>query len=492
MKLSMWMIANRLSSILDMDTDISLEAKPVLNSARLAYATNCVHVYEEKGTVVCSGEGDSIRIHGMSLVEAFEIIQGVFDYYQDWESRIQEDIQTGNFQSMVDQCDLLFQNPTVLINANYTVLAKSAAYGEDDVDEEWKYLCRYGCSSPQSVRLMRQDVQDNTDRFGYQPYLAADVPGMQFGGFSYHLQFNQVSCGRISVLEKTRQLNPGDYQLLMKLAGYLEPALSINAEGKAPEINAFYNLIHKKSYNEQELKQQMEYLGWSAEDSFQIAVLQRDDFVQAIENRMVLYALQKLMQDALIFIKESQLIILSNHDLSKDTRLMDYFRQVLLKEEFRMGFSLVLSSVRQIPSLYSQAAHALAYAQARLAGEEPVCVFHTCAVYYILDTQYPADRIHACHPVVRRFWGEKKTGESDFYDTLKVYLDQERSLSRTAEKLYLHKNTVLYRLKKITALLNADLDDPASRYYIRLSMQCLEMLETAPKNHNWMNQRAEL
>ena len=44
MKLSMWMIANRLSS-LDIELDIREDAPVILNSARRAYATNCVWVY---------------------------------------------------------------------------------------------------------------------------------------------------------------------------------------------------------------------------------------------------------------------------------------------------------------------------------------------------------------------------------------------------------------------------------------------------------------
>ena len=59
MKLSMWMIANRLSSF-DLEVHIDDKAPAVLNSARLAYATNCVHVYEEKNYVVCNGEGNII------------------------------------------------------------------------------------------------------------------------------------------------------------------------------------------------------------------------------------------------------------------------------------------------------------------------------------------------------------------------------------------------------------------------------------------------
>ncbi len=478
MKLSMWMLANRLSSLLDLETEISLDAKPVLNSARLVYSTNCVHLYEEKGKVVCDGEGDIIRIRGLSLKEAFEIVQGVFDYFQDWESQVQESIRNRDFQTALDQCDVLFQNPLALINANYAVLARSSSFGPEDVDEEWKYLCTYGCSSPKAVREMKQDPLDNTERFGYQSYQSVSAPGMNYGGFTYHLQFNQIGCGRLTLLAITRELNPGDYQLMVKLAEYLEPALSIYSDNRQPDTNAFYNLLLHRSYSDQGLTQQMNYLNWTRKDSFQLAILKGSEGSSRTELQLLLFTLQKLLPDILVFVKDTELLLLANRELSNDQKLLDYFRQILVRDNYRIGFSLLLTSTSQIPSLYSQAAHALFYAQNYLP-EENICHFQTSAVYYILDTQYPADRIHACHPVVRKLWRDKKNKQDDLYDTLKEYLDQERSLVRTAEKLFTHRNTVLYRIKKATALLNDDLEDSAHRYYIRLSMQCLEMIETA-------------
>ena len=82
MKLSMWMIANRLSS-LDMELDIKNDAPVILKSARRVYATNCVHVYQENNDVVCNGEGNTIRFQNMDLTQGFEIIASVFDYFQE-------------------------------------------------------------------------------------------------------------------------------------------------------------------------------------------------------------------------------------------------------------------------------------------------------------------------------------------------------------------------------------------------------------------------
>ena len=109
MKLSMWMIANRLSPLMDIATNIRMDAKPILNSARVAYSTNTAHVYQSGRNVIVEGEGgDHITLFDIQLKEAFEIIQGVFDYYQDWETAMEEAVADGDYQRAVDSSWLVF------------------------------------------------------------------------------------------------------------------------------------------------------------------------------------------------------------------------------------------------------------------------------------------------------------------------------------------------------------------------------------------------
>ena len=50
----------------------------------------------------------------------------------------------------------------------------------------------------------------------------------------------------------------------------------------------------------------------------------------------------------------------------------------------------------------------------------------------------------------------------------------ERDVPRTSEMLIIHRSTLLYRLKKINALVNLNLDDPNQRVYLLLSLWVLD------------------
>lgn len=52
-----------------------------------------------------------------------------------------------------------------------------------------------------------------------------------------------------------------------------------------------------------------------------------------------------------------------------------------------------------------------------------------------------------------------KDNAAGLLDTLAAYLETRGNITRTAQKLYIHRNTLLYRLNKIQELLHKDLDD---------------------------------
>ncbi len=63
-------------------------------------------------------------------------------------------------------------------------------------------------------------------------------------------------------------------------------------------------------------------------------------------------------------------------------------------------------------------------------------------------------------------------------ETLKAYLECNCNLIRTAERLFLHKNTLLYRLNHIKTIIRCDLNDADERLLLMLSFKLLERVES--------------
>ena len=59
--------------------------------------------------------------------------------------------------------------------------------------------------------------------------------------------------------------------------------------------------------------------------------------------------------------------------------------------------------------------------------------------------------------------------ESDLVATLRTYLKNNGSINKTSEEMYIHKNTILYRMNKIRELLGCGLEDGEERAYYYLA-----------------------
>ena len=59
---------------------------------------------------------------------------------------------------------------------------------------------------------------------------------------------------------------------------------------------------------------------------------------------------------------------------------------------------------------------------------------------------------------------------TEFYKTLKEYLLMGNNVNLAAKKLFIHRNTMVYRLSKIHELLQIDLNDPEVSKRLMMSM----------------------
>lgn len=476
MKLSMWMLANRLSS-LDLELNIREDAKPKLKSARRAYATNCVHVYQEGDDVVCNGEGDLIRIKDMQISEAFEIVQFVFDFYEDWYSEIMQLIKRKNYQEAINHCWAVFHNPIVLFDGNCRVLGITEQYMADELDEEWNYLSTYGYSSVNAIRYMKfhQPNKDFT-RTGMQRF---DFEGsLCYSGMTYSLYFNEALCGRINLLEKERSLNPGDYQLLDMLADILK--LHLAEQGSSSEgysnINLFYHLLEGIHVNEEQLEVQLSYQQWQKDDLYQIYVVQLNPAGERDMITLLSHTLTQHLDHCIILQSYPNIIVIYNLSLYKGIPPMESLIQLSTGNGIYLSCSLPRAGVFNMHYLLDQALASLSYGKLQFP-EEIFHSFYRHAMDYIIEAKSLSDCIQACHPDVLELWKRRRTNDDYMFDTLKSYLNNERSLVNTAQALYVHRNTLVYRVKKLTEFLHYDLDDVYTRDYMKLSIRTLELYE---------------
>jgi purine catabolism regulator len=122
---------------------------------------------------------------------------------------------------------------------------------------------------------------------------------------------------------------------------------------------------------------------------------------------------------------------------------------------------------------FRQAGQALEMAQ-RLSEPRPL-FYPDLLVYRLLLQIEPSPELKAFQQEILGPLLEHENGK-ELIRTLEVYFERNGNLKKTAHNLYIHRNTLIYRLERIQEITSLDLDNPETRLALQLTLHIHKML----------------
>jgi purine catabolism regulator len=146
--------------------------------------------------------------------------------------------------------------------------------------------------------------------------------------------------------------------------------------------------------------------------------------------------------------------------------------------EVALGYGSARSGTANVALAVKEAEQSLSLGR-RLFGSGASVQFQDLGLYRLLSALQPLPELRAFHEeVLGRLQSRDRAGV--LRQTLKAYLDNNGSPTETAERLHLHRNTVLYRLGRIQSVLGQDLRDAEVRLTLHLALKIENVLEQQP------------
>ncbi len=96
----------------------------------------------------------------------------------------------------------------------------------------------------------------------------------------------------------------------------------------------------------------------------------------------------------------------------------------------------------------------------------------------IVMTAQPVETMY--HPMVRRLMSYDLENNTDYLETFKVYLNNNCNVTETASQLYMHRNTLLHRIKRIEEILGTPFVDWETRRRLLLSFDYFLLARDLP------------
>jgi purine catabolism regulator len=140
-----------------------------------------------------------------------------------------------------------------------------------------------------------------------------------------------------------------------------------------------------------------------------------------------------------------------------------------------LGYGAVRSGASEVAAGAREAEQALTMGR-RLFGPDSATAFNDLGLYRLLYALQPLPEMRAFRDdALARLRAKDRAGV--LLQTLAAYLATNGSPTDAADRLHLHRNTVLYRLGRIEDLLGVDLRNAEVRLSLHLALKIGEVLE---------------
>ncbi|KPU46206.1 hypothetical protein OXPF_03160 [Oxobacter pfennigii] len=479
MKISMWMVANQLEGK-DAEFNINESARRY-KSVHFELKKDCLVLVQNGQDALLMGEGENnyIRIKNIDKEDALELIQNIFDKYSDWDEMLYRNMEVQNFQNIIDESWDIFRSPLVFVDSNNKLLAMSGQV-DYDLNPEWKHLSEYGYLSVTNYNIFEDIVKKLEAEPVNKPLYCVNPPtGDRASVLMSLVRYNNVVYGRITVLEYWRKLTQGDIHLMQYMCNIMGRVLyRINREDKKIFINNnILKLIQGQTVSQDEIDQFLMYMNWKKNHKYRMCIIA---FKKPNIPKNAMLLIQEYLNSNLHFTPsfglEDHFVLLFNESKMFFKEIIPKIRSsYIFNLETIFGTSLQFDSLNKLTLYVKQAHFAIKYGYQK-NPEARFFTFYKHALDYILSSKDNDEKYYACHPDVLEIWNSNPSANNDSLLTLGEYLACERSLLQASKNLFMHKNTLSYRVNKIIANMAYDIGDKYTREYILTSIRMLFFL----------------
>ena len=197
---------------------------------------------------------------------------------------------------------------------------------------------------------------------------------------------------------------------------------------------------------------------------------------QALKNsKYGLWRLLKHSRNAVAMFVQDENLITVRQNFSHDEmqRLISGISDLESDLKLNIGVSEQGEGFLGIPMCYKQAVSALAVAK---SSESHLTLYRNMGVYKLLfgveNRAVLRDYVDGVLGALEEY---DKLNNTDYVQTLKIYIESGSSVQLTAEKLGIHRNTVNYKIKMIREIMNIEMNNE-QRMNILLAFRAKEVL----------------
>ena len=306
------------------------------------------------------------------------------------------------------------------------------------------------------------------------PILLSDLPTAP--RYAMTLTKHGTPIGNATIAAHIRPFAPGDKELFELFCNYASGILynshySIR-HSQPIVINTLIRLLDGERLKRDAIESKLTF--YKRDHSRELLFLLTDKTGDALScpRQTIIDALSRI-SGVIAFSYQSYILCICSYELSHIQSLMDELLPILVCYHLFAGISNPIKDIMQLTHYYQQAESALKLNA--LTDENHFYFYNSIAIFDLFDKLAPeTDLMEFCEGSLLDLLSYDKEHESNLLKTLQVYLESGLQYEVTAKRLFVHKNTVRYRITKCQQLLNTDFADGQKNFQYVFSLKILE------------------
>ena len=218
--------------------------------------------------------------------------------------------------------------------------------------------------------------------------------------------------------------------------------------------------------------------------SFQVALITADglDSMDTVERKRLAYRIQlyitNITHNGHFFYYASCFVLVMNAMTEEEAaEIMDSFAKRAATKftdvRISIGVSDIVRDIRSVHTAYKRAEAALNWSRGKGL---PIVYFREMGLFRLISRVEDEDLLRQMsdEPLAPLLAYDREHG-TEFTETLKIYLQCGGSIKSVSEKMFIHRNTILYRMGQIREILGTDLESQSERMKYLIAFMIREM-----------------
>jgi sugar diacid utilization regulator len=420
---------------------------------------------------ICPGQPDE---------KILDFVLELFSEYQQWEQSIDQLVfRKDGLQELCQLGASLLENPVCIHDDWFMMIAMSR-------DMALTMPPEFSANSSKGFipKMILDDFRNDSDYLETYAYRDAriwrnadDTPESLY----VNLWDGTVYRGRLLVVHRNRPFRQFDFILAEVLTQRAVFLLRQQYLGEQKTLRSMddvvYSLIQGRQMEPADLTQLLNMLNWKKDDRLLcIRVKPQQNEGKTVMEHVLHSDLFRIFPEGYILFSGDEQCVIMNLTRDPASGAMIRHRLAPLCRDYCLyaGISSPVTDIHDLHLAYYQAQVALDRTF-RLCSDKWIISFAECAMEHMLEKlDSPLPTWCLVSPDLQAILEHDRQKGTQYFETLREYLLNERDIPKTSEKLIIHRTTLLYRLKKIHAMLNVNLEDPWERLYLTLSLWILE------------------